>query len=357
MRAALAGLAIAVGLLGACDGSSPPAPPLDAPTVGSSPGGQTCGQTGVDGAAVLRFEADGRCLPGDVMVLYRCPSVSVSVPVLRLSSTGGPRLFLGGPFAAPVTALPAQVRFAGEADGTEVLIADPLPTDPSPSFSGSPSPTVEEELAPAPAPEPLVYVRHGGVTERWLRLEGRRALDDVPVVWLIGDSILDGGSPTVATELAAWHVTLDAEIGRSSSSGIEIATAAVERGAHVVVMELGTNDPSAVTFRRHLVETLDVLEGVPLVIWQTVRGPAGDPTIEEVNAAIREVAPTYPNVAIADWEAFVPAEAVQEDGIHPDEAFLHLEARLLVPMLSKWRDALSREGATSCGPAVVRQTS
>ncbi|MGH2681464.1 MAG: hypothetical protein ACRDG8_13485 [Actinomycetota bacterium] len=355
MRVAPAGLAITVSLLGACDGSIPPTPPLDAPTVRSSPTGGTCAETEVDGATVLRFEADGRCLPGDVMVLYRC--TSGSVPVLRLSSTERPTLFLGGPFAAPVTTLPAQVRFAGEAGGTEVLIADPLPAEPSPTSSGSPSPTVEEDVATAPAPEPLVYVRHAGVTERWLRLEGRRALDDLPVVWLIGDSILDGGSPTVATELAAWHVTLDAGIGRSSSSGIEIATAAVEQGAHVVVMELGTNDPSAVTFRRHLVETLEVLEGVPLVIWQTVRGPAGDPTSQEVNAAIREVAPTYPNVAIADWEAFVPAEAVQEDGIHPDEAFLHLEAELLVPMLSEWRDALSREGATSCGSAVVRQTS
>ncbi|MDP9118786.1 MAG: hypothetical protein M3M93_00715, partial [Actinomycetota bacterium] len=64
-----------------------------------------------------------------------------------------------------------------------------------------------------------------------------------------------------------------------------------------------------------------------------------------------------PNVAIADWEAFVPEEAVQEDGIHPDEGFEHLESELLVPMLAEWRDALSAEGATSCARKVVRATS
>jgi hypothetical protein len=53
----------------------------------------------------------------------------------------------------------------------------------------------------------------------------------------------------------------------------------------------------------------------------------------------------------------VPEEAVQEDGIHPDEDFLHLQAGLLVPMLSEWRGAVSRDGATSCDRAVLRETS
>ena len=38
--------------------------------------------------------------------------------------------------------------------------------------------------------------------------------------------------------------------------------------------------------------------------------------IPAVNAAVRQVVATYPNVSIADWEAFVPDEAVQTDGIH-----------------------------------------
>jgi GDSL-like Lipase/Acylhydrolase family len=179
----------------------------------------------------------------------------------------------------------------------------------------------------------------------------------VPVAWAIGDSIMDGGREVVEERLAGWDLTLDAEVGRSSSSAPDIARAAVDGGADVVVVELGTNDSDAPTFREHLGETLEILAGVPFVVWQTARGPVEETTIPVVNAAIREVAATYPNVSIADWEAFVPEEAVQTDGIHPDEEFLHLEADLLVPLLRQWRAALMRDGATSCGGRVVRETS
>jgi hypothetical protein len=252
-----------------------------------------------------------------------------------------------------VSTLPAHVRFAGSAGGTEVLIADPLPPSPSPTLT--PSPSAEGE--PLVEPEPLVYVRTNGHTERWLRLEGRRALQDTPVLWMIGDSILDGGRDDVETALADWSLTLDAEVGRSSSSAVTLAQAALEADAAAVVIELGTNDASAAVFRAHLVETLDILQGVPLVIWQTARGPVEDVSIPAVNAAIREVAATHPNVSIADWAAFVPDEAVQTDGIHPDEGFQQLESELLEPMISGWREALERDGATSCGRAVLRETS
>jgi hypothetical protein len=301
-------------------------------------------------ATAQRFEVNGSCVPGDVMVLYRC--TPADVPVLRISSAAGPAIFLGGPFAVPVRTLPAQVRFAGSGDGTEVMIADPLP--PSPSLTLTPSPSTAE---PVVEPEPLVYVRQDGRTERWLRLEGRRTLRDPAAVWIIGDSILDGGRDEVEAALPDWNLTLDAEVGRSSSSSVELARSAVDQDANAVVIELGTNDASAGEFRAHLVETLDILAGVPLVIWQTARGPVEDLSIPEVNAAIRDVVPIYPNVAIADWAAFVPDDAVQTDGIHPDEGFQGLESELLTPMLTEWRDALQRSGATTCGRAVLRETS
>jgi hypothetical protein len=135
---------------------------------------------------------------------------------------------------------------------------------------------MEGDVAPAPEPERLVYVRQDGSTERWLRLQGRSILNDPPVVWAIGDSILGGGRDLVEAELADWSFTLDAEAGRSSSSAGALAEAAVEHDADALVIELGTNDSSRATFREHLIETLDVLEGVPLVIWHTARGPADD---------------------------------------------------------------------------------
>ncbi len=354
MRVAPLALGLVI-LLGACDGTNPQTS-LDPPTNASGSRSEDCAAVEVSGATALRFDVDGSCVSGDVLVLYRC--APAAVPVLRISSVDGPAVFLGGPFAVPVGALPAQVRFAGAAGGTEVLIADPL-SSPTPAPAGSPSleasPSVEGD--PVVEPERRVYVREEGRTERWLRLEGRRALHDPPIAWIIGDSIMDGGREGVEEALADWSLTLDAEVGRSSSSGVELAQAAVEQDADAVVIELGTNDVSSEVFRAHLVEILDTLAGVPLVIWQTARGPVDDLSIHEVNAAIREIAPTYPNVSIADWTAFVPDEALQTDGIHPDEGFEHLEAELLVPMLSEWRDALERSGATTCARDVLRETS
>jgi hypothetical protein len=345
----------AVILLFACDRNDTQAPPLDPPRLDASPGG-ACSETEVDGATAIRFEAEGSCLRGDVMVLFRCSPEAV--PILRISSVAGPSLFLGGSFAVPVRTLPAHVRFAGAAHRIEVLIADPPPAGLSPTLSTSASPSVEgTEPTDEPEPEPLVYMRSDGVTERWLRLEGRRGLHDPPVVWVIGDSILHGGRDAVEAGLSDWSLTLDAEVGRSTSSGVALAEEAVAQDADAVVVELGTNDFSPVAFRGYLIQTLDILASVPLVIWQTARGPEGDESIRAVNEAIREIVPTYPNLAIADWEAFVPEEAVQVDGIHPDEGFEHLESELLVPMLAEWRNAVSAEGATSCARKVVRETS
>ena len=352
MRLARLGLVLGV-LVTACErGTTQAPPPLDPPPVESSQGGGACSDTEIDGAAVSRFTTDGSCLPGDVMVLYRC--APTAVPVLRVSSVAGPAQFLGGPFAVPVETLPANVRLAGESDDAEVLIADPPPRSSPPAPPDSASPSLED--SPEPRMQPLVYVRGGGVTERWLRLDGRRSLDDPPTVWLIGDSILDGGRDGVEAGLSEWNVTLDAEVGRPSSSGVALATDAAEQDADVVVMELGTNDSSTEAFGDYMVETLDVLRTTPFVIWQTATGPADGTSIPAVNGTIREVVPTYPNVVIADWEAFVPEDALQEDGIHPDEGFEHLESELLLPLLTEWRAAFTNEGATSCGSEVVRGT-
>lgn len=338
-------------LLVACESPGPPqAPPLVSPS-SPEPDVGACEEPEVD-ASIVRFRHDGACLDGSTMILYRCPAQEV--PVLRVASKHGAESFLGGPFAVPVTSLPANVRFVGNGKGTEVMVSDPLPGPPaSPSPSASPS-------APTPSPtelEPLVYVRQDGRTERWLRLERSRRVDDPPSVWLIGDSILDGGRDAVAASLADWTLTIDAVVGRPSAQGVPLAADAVEQGADVVLVELGTNDSTASAFRDHLVETLELLRGVPLVLWQTARAPEELTTIAQVNEAIREVVPRYPNAALVDWEAFAPVEELMEDGIHPRDGSEGLESELLTPILESWRGAISGDGATSCARRVIRATS
>lgn len=342
--------ALLIVVVGACERPAPPqAPPLG-PTSTPRESAEACARPDVDGPSIERFALDGTCRASDEIVSYRCPGVDV--PVLRLAGEGRAVSFLGGPFAVRVEAVPANVRFVGSGtDGSDVLVADPGSTSPpSPSPTGSPGQT---PAAPVPD-EPLVYVRRDGVTERWLRLERRGGVADPPVLWLIGDSIMDGGSEELATSLADWAPTIDAEVGRPSSAGVALAAVAVDHEADVVVVELGTNDPSPPAFRDHLVETLDVLLDVPLVVWQTARGPADDAAIVAVNEAIREIVPRYPNVAIADWERFVPEDALMDDGIHPQDGFESLESDLLAPILAAWRAAVSGDGATACADRVLR---
>jgi hypothetical protein len=347
----LASLLLASAVLVSCEPAGPSqAPPL-APPPSPDPSGGVCDAQSTDASVVL-FVLDGECLSGTTMVLYRCSPTEV--PVLRVASEGGARSFLGGPFAVPVATVPANVRFVGSGGGTEVMVSDPLAevsVAPSPSASGSGS-------APSPQDvEPLVYVRHDGTTERWLSLARSRAVADPPSAWLIGDSILDGGRDAVSESLADWSLTIDAEVGRSSFAGVPIALEAAEQGADVVLVELGTNDATASVFREHVVETLDLLRDVPIVLWQTARGPEEDTTIGEVNEAIREIVPRYPNTAIVDWEAFVPVDELMDDGIHPQEGSVGLESQLLTPILEAWRGAISGEGATSCRKRVVRASS
>ena len=76
------------------------------------------------------------------------------------------------------------------------------------------------------------------------------------------------GSPTGASpSMPRW--------GGRPRPGSRSRKTAAEQDADAVVMELGTNDSSAAAFRGYLVETLDTLTTVPLVIWQTAKGPGG----------------------------------------------------------------------------------
>jgi hypothetical protein len=341
--------------LPACDRPAPGQPPPLEPSSTPSVTADGACATPELRAEVVLFSLDGACLPSASIVLYTCPTSDV--PVLRLASSGGAVSFLGGPFAVPVETVPANVRFVGHGDGAEVLVADPVApvTSPSPS-AASPGPSEGPPGAEPADLEPLVYVRREGVTERWLRLERRRAVAEPPVLWMIGDSLLDGGQDDVTSALADWALTLDAEVGRPSSSGVELAADAVEAEADVVVVELGTNDSSPSTFREHLVETLELLRSVPFVVWQTVRGPEGDLTMRAVDAAIREVVSDYPNASLADWAAFVPEDGLMDDGVHPAEGFEGLEAELLVPILTAWRSAVTGTEVTSCSRPVLRAT-
>jgi lysophospholipase L1-like esterase len=192
-----------------------------------------------------------------------------------------------------------------------------------------------------------LFVRRDGQTERWLPLPPRRVSRNV---LFVGDSIADGAEPDLTAALSTWTVTFDAVVGRPSIGGVAPAAAAasLRPGPDVVVVELGTNDADPAAFEANLRTILTSLAAVPLVVWQTVHSP--QPAAIEVNAAGRRVAATFPNVAIADWNAFVPPAALSSDGVHPLPDHEGLMAKLVAPLLSSWAEAADGTGPAACVP-------
>ncbi len=285
--------------------------PPDAATAGCPVGDQL-----PPPASLILFRNDG-CVPPSDLFAFRC--AADEPPVIERTMDGTTDRFIGGRFAVPVAALPADAAPIGE--GADMQVYE-VPDDPS-----------------------LLYVGDGDTITRWLRLP-RRKIGTPPTAFVIGDSIADGAEPFLTAALPGWTVGFDAVIGRGTNSAI---TAAADQGVaqpDVVVIELGTNDADPVAFRENMVTILDSLRRVPLVVWQTAHGPLTN--IAGVDAHIRGTVPGYPNTLIADWDTFVDDAELSSDGVHPAAGHEDLMARLIAPMLLRWREAATGGPATSC---------
>jgi hypothetical protein len=192
-----------------------------------------------------------------------------------------------------------------------------------------------------------LFVGRDTQTERWLPLPSGSIARSV---LFIGNSITDGAAAALTTALPGWTATFDAVIGRPSVGGVAPAAAAatLRPGPSAVVVELGTNDADPLAFEANLRTILTSLASSPLVMWQTVHSP--QPAAIDVNAAGRRLASKFPNVAIADWNAFVPPAAISSDGVHPLPGHEGLMAKLVAPLLSTWANAAAGAGPAACIP-------
>ena len=282
-------------------------------------GASACAEVAPTGSPVCRrgsphvtiFQGPGGdCLSRDRVVGYRCEGAE---PIVVFDAgSADERRFLGGAFAVPVPSPPRGAEVVGVGDGAQLI-------------------TVPDE------PRRLYTVR-GSSTWRWLALPDAAVLAaEAPAAFLLGDSLLDGGAPTLIASLPEWRLDVDALNGRGSATGAAIAESRVTED-QVVVVELGTNDRSANAFETNAERILSSFHHVPLVIWQNVEGPPDVVPADEINAAIELLAGRRPNVAIADWDAAMPEEYLS-DGVHPDPEHQDALAALVAPMLEAWRAA------------------
>lgn len=315
-RSVAAVLAVAAascaGAAGAAPSKAPPQSPPDVPTAGCPVAGALSPPR-----TVLLFRNDG-CVDPSRLFAFRC---SPGDPTVIETGDGTPtrQRFAGGRFAIPLTSLPTDAVPIGEGADMQVYV---VPNDPS-----------------------MLYVGQGDTVTRWLRLPQRQLLAP-PTGFVIGDSIADGAAPYIQQALPDWTLGFDAVIGRGTNSAL---TTAAEQGAarpDVVVVELGTNDGDPVAFGENAATILDALRHVPLVIWQTAHGPLVN--IAPVDQIIHDLVPRYGNTLIADWDAFVTADELSSDGVHPAAGHEDLMAQLIAPILTNWFETASGAGAVSC---------
>jgi hypothetical protein len=313
-------VALAASACAAASGAAPSkAPPQTPPDVATA--GCPVAEPLAPPRTMILFRNDG-CVPPSTLLAFRC---SPDDPTIIETGAGTETLqrFAGGRFAVPVSTLPTDAVPVGEGAEMQVYV---VPDDPS-----------------------MLYVGQGDTVTRWLRLPQRQLLAP-PTAFVIGDSIADGAAPYIEQALPDWTIGFDAVIGRSTNTAL---TAAAEQGAirpDVVVVELGTNDADPVAFGENAATILDALRPVPLVIWQTAHGPLTN--IPEIDRRIREFVARYPNTVIADWDAFVTADELSSDGVHPAAGHEDLMALLIAPILEKWFDTASGIGGTACAGQV-----
>ena len=266
---------------------------------------------------IVLFRKNG-CVSPDRLLGFRCtPDAPLIIEVG--AGTREAERFIGEPWATPIDALPPQAVPVGEWSDLRVF---GVPGDPR-----------------------ALYVLRGDTVERWLRLP-RLGVSDPPTAFVIGDSIAAGAEPFIVDALPGWTVGFDAVIGRSTDSALTTAAEQAVARPDVVVIELGTNDADPAAFLQNAVTMLDALKQIPLVVWQTTRGPLGN--IAGVNIHIHGLIPLYPNAVVADWETFVTDAELSSDGVHPAAGHEDLMAQLIAPILIRWLEVARGGGAASC---------
>ncbi len=150
------------------------------------------------------------------------------------------------------------------------------------------------------------------------------------VVALTGDSLTVGqlGSLPLAAEARGIRLLVAAQVGRTIQQG-----AGALRGIYdhpdLVVVALGTNDATAdltATKADDLIDTtIAVVDADIPVLWlslyrdqQTPEGSAAD----RFNLSLRRATTRHPNLAIADWRAYVVnhLDVMAADGVHLTDA-------------------------------------
>lgn len=143
-----------------------------------------------------------------------------------------------------------------------------------------------------------------------------------------GDSLTVGSSGAIKSHLASEFasITVDAEVGRSTPSGIKRLRAG--RAANVWVVALGTNDaPDKVTMRRNVKKVLRRAGDRP-VLWVSIwRSKA----YRKVNRMLSRLDTRYAQLSVLRWDLFIKnhPELLAADRIHLTPTGYEVRGRMI----------------------------
>lgn len=156
-------------------------------------------------------------------------------------------------------------------------------------------------------------------------------------VYAVGDSVLLGAQPYLATTLGGWDLRIDARVGRTFPEGLELIHENRANIGQAAIVLLGHNYWSGRQVYSYLDQMMADLRNVERVVVVTVA--EFSPQQVEVNKAIHALTRTYPNVVIADWAAVAAAnpQFLIADRVHPTGSGAVALANLLAVMLGPAR--------------------
>ena len=143
-----------------------------------------------------------------------------------------------------------------------------------------------------------------------------------------GDSLTIGSSSAIKANLSADFrtITVDAEVGRSTPTGISRLNAG--QSANVWVMALGTNDaPDPVTMRRN-VKVVLARAGTRPVLWVSVWR---SDSYAAVNRMLSRLDRKSTQLAVLRWDRFIRKNPglLARDGIHLTPQGYEIRGRMI----------------------------
>jgi hypothetical protein len=136
-------------------------------------------------------------------------------------------------------------------------------------------------------------------------------------LFIMSDSVVLGAKDALPKALPTWKVNLDGKESRFLEAGLDVLKARRSEIGRIAVIQIGNNyggDPTI--FRGQIDQAMKILAGVQWVVFLTVFEYRGQQA--EVNNELRAAATRYPNLRIADWNAFERAHLghTSRDGLH-----------------------------------------